>query len=180
MLPAYLIAGTDTAKIDATRSRLRARAEREGGAAALEIFEPVEGKGTPDAEAILATIPAMSLTESRRYLLVDGAERWREAAQESVAGAIAALPPDLTVVIIARGKVPAKLAAAVKTAGGEVHTYEAAKPRQLPALLVAEAKRQGFRLEPGGGPDSGREDGRQPGPPRPRGGAAGSLGRAGR
>ena len=35
----YLIGGTDEAKIDATRSRLRARAEREGGAAALEVFD---------------------------------------------------------------------------------------------------------------------------------------------
>jgi hypothetical protein len=36
----YLIAGTDGAKIDATRARLRARAERDGGAASLRIFEP--------------------------------------------------------------------------------------------------------------------------------------------
>ena len=43
----YLIAGTDQAKIDATRARLRARAEREGGAAALEVFEPSEGVGRP-------------------------------------------------------------------------------------------------------------------------------------
>ena len=41
----YLIAGTDSAKIDATRARLRARAEGEGGAAALEVFEPSEGRG---------------------------------------------------------------------------------------------------------------------------------------
>ena len=47
MRPLYLIAGTDAAKIDATRARLRARAEREGGAAALEVFEPSEGAGLP-------------------------------------------------------------------------------------------------------------------------------------
>ena len=41
----YLIAGTDGAKIDATRARLRARAEREGGAGALEVFEAGEGRG---------------------------------------------------------------------------------------------------------------------------------------
>ncbi|HEX6984359.1 MAG TPA: hypothetical protein VF170_03230, partial [Planctomycetaceae bacterium] len=66
MQPLYLIAGSDGAKIDATRARLRARAEREGGSAALEVFEPGEGKGMPDHEALLAAIPAMSLMESRR------------------------------------------------------------------------------------------------------------------
>ena len=45
MRPLYLIAGTDGAKIDATRARLRARAEREAGSDALEVFEPGEGRG---------------------------------------------------------------------------------------------------------------------------------------
>ncbi len=61
MRPLYLIAGTDGAKIDATRTRLRARAEREAGADALEVFEPGEGRGMPDHEALLLAIPAMSL-----------------------------------------------------------------------------------------------------------------------
>jgi DNA polymerase-3 subunit delta len=145
----YLIAGTDQAKIDATRARLRARAEGEGGAAALEVFEPSEGRGAPDHEALLGAIPAMSLTESRRYLLADGVERWRDRQQEAVAAALADLPPDLTVVLIARAKAPAKLASAVKAAKGEVHEFEAPKAREMPRALVADARRLGFRLEPG-------------------------------
>src|ERR1700704_1645141 len=92
----YLIAGSDGVKIDATRSRLRARAERESGADALEGFEPAEGRGMPDHEALLAAIPAMSLMESRRYLLADGIERWRDRQLEAVAAAVAALPPHLS------------------------------------------------------------------------------------
>jgi DNA polymerase III subunit delta len=144
----YLIAGTDQAKIDATRARLRARAERDGGAAALQVFEADEGRGAPDHEALLGAIPAMSLTESRRYLLADGIERWRERQLEEVAAALAELPPDLSVVLIARGKAPAKLARAVKSAGGETHEFETPKPREMPRALVAEAKRLGFGLEP--------------------------------
>ncbi len=144
----YLIAGTDSAKIDATRARLRARAEGEGGAAALEVFEPSEGRGAPDHEALLAAIPAMSLTEARRYLLADGVERWRDRQQEAVAAALAELPPDLTVVLIARAKAPAKLVKAVRAAEGEVHEFEAPKAREMPRALVADAKRHGFRLEP--------------------------------
>ncbi|MBW8060107.1 MAG: DNA polymerase III subunit delta [Solirubrobacterales bacterium] len=144
----YLIAGTDGAKIDATRARLRARAEGDGGAAALQVFEPSEGRGAPDHEALLAAIPAMSLTESRRYLLIDGVERWRDRQLKAVAAALDDLPPDLTVVLIARAKAPAKLARAVKAAKGEIHTFEAPKARDMPPVLVGDAKRLGFRLEP--------------------------------
>lgn len=145
----YLIAGTDGAKIDATRSRLRARAERDGGPASLQVFEPGEGRGAPDQEALLGAIPAMSLTESRRYLLADGVERWRDKQLEAVAAALVELPPDLSVVLIARGKAPAKLAKAVKEAKGEIHEFEAPKARDMPRLLIADAERLGFRLEPG-------------------------------
>ena len=148
MRPLYLIAGTDGAKIDATRARLRARAERDGGAASLQIFEAGEGRGAPDHEALLAAIPAMSLTESRRYLLADGVERWRDRQLDEVVAALAELPPDLSVVLIARAKAPAKLTRAVKQAKGEVHEFEAPKAREMPRVLVGEAKRLGFRLDP--------------------------------
>jgi DNA polymerase-3 subunit delta len=143
----YLIAGSDGAKIDATRARLRARAEGDGGATSLAVFEPSEGRGAPDHEALLGAIPAMSLTESRRYLLADGVERWSERQLEAVATALGGLPPDLTVVLIARAKAPAKLARAVKAAKGEIHEFEAPKARDMPRALVGDAKRLGFRLE---------------------------------
>jgi DNA polymerase-3 subunit delta len=148
MKPLYLIAGTDEAKIDATRARLRARAEREGGPGALEVFEPGEGKGMPDHEALLAAVPAMSLIGTRRYLLADGVERWRDRQLEPVLAALGELPPDLTLVLICRDKAPAKLAKAVQAADGEIHEFEAPKAREMPRVLVAEAQRLGFRLEP--------------------------------
>lgn len=144
----YLIAGSDGAKIDATRARLRARAEREGGAAALEVFEISEGRGMPDHEALLAAIPAMSLMESRRYLLADGIERWRDKQLEPVIAALAELPPDLTLVLICRDKPATKLLKAVKAAKGEVHEFEAPKAREMPRVLVGEAQQLGFRLDP--------------------------------
>lgn len=144
----YLIAGSDQAKIDATRARLRARAEGDGGAGALEVFEASEGRGAPDHEALLAAIPAMSLTETRRYLLADGVDRWRERQLTAVVEAIGALPPDLTVVLIARAKAPSKLAKAVKAAAGEIHEFEAPKSREMPRILVGDAKRLGFALDP--------------------------------
>ncbi len=144
----YLFAGTDQAKIDATRARLRERAERDGGAAALQVFEPSEGRGSPDHEAFLLTLPAMALTESRRYLLVDGVERWSDRQLKAVEPALASLPPDLTVVLIARAKSPPSLVKAVKQAKGEVHEFQAPSAREMPRALIGEAKHLGFQLEP--------------------------------
>jgi DNA polymerase III subunit delta len=149
MRPLYLISGTDGAKIEATRSRLRARAEREGVDGALVVFEPSEGRGAPDHEALLAAIPAMSLMGSRRYLLADSVEKWRDKQLTAVAAAIGGeLPPDLTLVLISRAKAPAKLLKAVKAAKGEVHNFEAPKARDMPRVLVGEAQRLGFKLDP--------------------------------
>lgn len=147
MRPAYLIAGDDDAKIDAARARLRARAESEGGTAALEVIEPVEGRGAPDAQALVTTVPAMSLMQARRYVLVDGIQRWRDKDQKAVIEVLGSLPPDLTVVLISRGKAPAKIAKAVEAAGGEVRDYGVPRARELPRALVAEAAALGYRLD---------------------------------
>jgi DNA polymerase III delta subunit len=148
MKPAYLVAGSDEAKIAAARRRLRARAEVEGGPGALRAFEPLEGRGPPAAEALIAAIPAMSLTTARRYLLADHVERWSESDQRAVAETLAALPEELTVVLVCYGKPAARLASAVRKAGGEVLTYQTPRPRELPRRLVAEAKERGFHLDP--------------------------------
>jgi len=144
--PAYLITGSDEAKIAAALARLRARAEGEGGAGALEVFEPAGGGG-PDADALVGALPALSLTATRRYLLADRVERWGAAQAGRVAEALGDGAPDTTVVLIAHGKKPAKLAKAVEKAGGEVLTYDAPRDRDLPARLVADAAERGFALE---------------------------------
>jgi DNA polymerase-3 subunit delta len=147
MKPAYLFAGDDDSKLAATRSRLRERAEREGGAAGLETFVG-QGRSAPDADALAASIATMSLTASRRYLLADGVEAWGKTQAARVAEAMAAIPEQTTVVLIARGKAPAAIAKAVKAAGGDSISYEAPKAREIPKQLVAEATKRGFTLAP--------------------------------
>jgi DNA polymerase III subunit delta len=144
--PAYLIAGTDEAKIDAALARLRARAEGDGGPGALEEFTSADG-GAPDTVALVGSIPALSLTASHRYLLADHVERLPAAQAGKVAASLASLGPDTTVVLVARGKAPAKLGPAVKKAGGEVLAYDAPRERDLPQRLVADAAERGFTLE---------------------------------
>jgi DNA polymerase-3 subunit delta len=144
--PAYLIAGSDEAKIDAALARLRVRAERESGPGALEVFES-SGGGPPDAAALIGAIPALSLTAARRYLLADGIQRWPAGKATEVASALGDLDAETTVVLVARGKAPAKLGSAVKKCGGEVLKYDAPRERDLPQRLVADATERGFRLD---------------------------------
>ena len=151
--PAYLIAGTDEAKIDAALVALRARALAEGGPAGLELFAPAPGSSSgPDTEGLVASIPALSLTAPHRYLVADGVERWSAKQAGRVAEEIGALPPDVTVVLVAREqpprhRAPKRLADAVAAAGGEVLTYAAPKARQLPGWLAEGARRRGFELD---------------------------------
>ncbi len=147
MKPAYLLSGDEDAKLSAAVSRLRARAEREGGPGALEVFAAAGGVG-PDAEALIGSMPAISLTAERRYLLADGVERWKAAAVKQIAASLDPPPTDVTIVLVAHGSPPKGLAHAVSGAGGEVIAYEAPKRRELPSWLMAAARDRGFSLAP--------------------------------
>ena len=146
--PAYLIAGSDEAKIAETRRRLRARAESEGGPGALEMFEAGDGRRSPDADGLIASMATFSLTASRRYLVADGVDAWGKGDIEKVAEALASIPPETTIALVAHGKAPAKLGKAVEAAGGEQLIYDAPRERELPKRLVADARALGFTLDP--------------------------------
>src|SRR6266540_4933999 len=146
--PAYLIHGDDHGRIAERRARLRAIAEAESGTGGVELFE---GDGsTPEAVAL--ALNAMTFAIGRRFLIVDGVERWKDADVEAaLAPALAAMPPDTTVSFFGRDdgrtKTPAKLAAAVKKAGGDVAVEATLKPKELPRWAVGEAERLGITLE---------------------------------
>jgi DNA polymerase-3 subunit delta len=149
--PAYLIHGDDHGRIGERRARLRAIAEAESGAGGVEIFE---GDGaTPEAIALALT--AMTFALGRRFLIVDGVERWKDADVEAtLAPVLEAIAPETTVAFFGREdgrvKVPAKLAAAVEKAGGDVVAEATLKPRELPRWLAGEASRLGITLDRGG------------------------------
>ena len=99
--PAYLIQGDDDVKIDAWRTRLRARAEREARHRFARAARPRRRSG----EAVAEAIGALTLAVGRRYVLAEGVERWKEKDVAPVAAALKGLPPDTIVVLIATGKV---------------------------------------------------------------------------
>jgi DNA polymerase-3 subunit delta len=149
--PAYLIHGDAHGRIGERRARLRAMAEQESGASGVETFEGEAA--SPDAVA--AALCAMTFAIGRRFVIVDGVERWSDAdVQEHVVPALVGLAPDTTVAFFAREdgrlKASAKLAAAVTAAGGDVAPEQTPKTRDLPRWLIGEGDRLGITLDTGG------------------------------
>lgn len=147
--PAYLIHGDDHGRIGERRASLRARAEQESGAGGLEVLEG--DAATP--EAVGHALNAMTFAVGRRFVVVDGAERWKQADVEAhVTPALAGLAPDTTVAFFARedgrAKVPAALVKAVKKAGGDIAEHATVKGRELPKWTIGEAARLGITLDP--------------------------------
>jgi DNA polymerase-3 subunit delta len=146
--PAYLIHGDDHGRIGERRARLRALAEQESGAQGIELLE---GEAAT-AEAVAAALSAMTFAIGRRFVIVEGVERWKAADVQIVVPALKALAPDTTVAFFAREegrtKAPDGLAEAVRKAGGDVSAEQNVKPWELPKWAAAQAAQLGLELHP--------------------------------
>lgn len=146
--PAYLIHGDDHGRIAERRARLREIAESSSGAQGVELFEG--DQATPDDVA--AALNAMTFAIGRRFIIVDGAERWKDKEMDALEAALAAGMPDTTVTFFAREdgrlKAPKRLHDAVKKAGGDISPEQAVKPWELPKWAVAQARQLGLDLTP--------------------------------
>jgi DNA polymerase-3 subunit delta len=129
--PAYLIHGDDDVKLDAWRTRVRERAAREQ--ASIELLHGERDSG----EAVAMALSSLTLSMGRRYVVVDGIERWKDKDVVAIVAALAAPPPDTVVVLLGdetkdspkkAWKAPEKLIKAVQKAGGEVTPCLKPKP----------------------------------------------------
>jgi DNA polymerase-3 subunit delta len=141
--PAYLVCGEDDAKIDAWRGRVRRRAEEENGPGGLELLD-AKASG-PDEVA--AALSALTFGTGTRYVMVDGIETWKAGDLEPLERQLGSPAPDTVLVLIARGKPPARLAKAVDAAGGERREYTAPKPWELPRWAAERAQEEGLRMD---------------------------------
>jgi DNA polymerase-3 subunit delta len=146
--PAYLIHGDDHGRIAERRARLRAMAEQESGTQGVEVFE-----GDAAApEAIAGALNALTFALGRRFIVVDGVERWTDKQLEPLVAALTDIPPDTTVAFFAREdgrtKAPKGLHDAVKKAGGDIAAEESVKPWELPKWVIARARELNLQLEP--------------------------------
>jgi DNA polymerase-3 subunit delta len=146
--PAYLIHGDDHGRIGERRTRLRALAEAESGAQGVEVFEG----DTATPEAVAHALNAMTFALGRRFIIVDGVERWREKDLAPLSDALRSIPPDTTVAFFAREdtrtKAPKGLHEAVKKADGDISPEDSVKPWELPKWATARARELQIELEP--------------------------------
>jgi DNA polymerase-3 subunit delta len=145
--PAYLIHGDDHGRIAERRARLRTLAEAGSGAQGVELFEGEDS----DPEAVARALNAMTFALGRRFLIVDGVERWKEGALEPLEAVLTAMPPETTVAFFAREegrlKAPVRLHAAVVAAGGDISSEERVKPWELPKWVLARARELGLQMD---------------------------------
>jgi DNA polymerase-3 subunit delta len=146
--PAYLIHGDDHGRIAERRRRLRALAEAASGAQGIELFEGEAA--TP--EAVAGALNALTFALGRRFIVVDGVERWTDKQFEPLDAALKSIPENTTVAFFAREdgrtKAPQKLHDAVKRAGGDISAEATVKPWELPKWVIARARELGLQLEP--------------------------------
>ena len=146
--PAYLIHGDDHGRLAERRRRLRALAENESGVQGIELFE--NDSATP--EAVASALNALTFAIGRRFIIVDGAERWTDKELDPLETALKDMPPDTTVAFFAREdgrtKAPNRLHEAVKKAGGDISAEQSVKPWELPKWVIARARELGLQLEP--------------------------------
>jgi DNA polymerase III subunit delta len=141
--PAYLISGDDDPKIDAWRARVRRRAEEENGPGALETFDAPNDP----PEAVATALTTLTFATGDRYLLADGIETWKAGDLDPLERELGAVPPGTVLVLIARGKPPARLVKAVEKAGGEHRDYASPKPWQMPKWAAERAHEEGLNLD---------------------------------
>jgi DNA polymerase-3 subunit delta len=146
--PVYLIHGDDHGRISERRSRLRAIAETQSGTQGIELLEGEEAT----AEAAAYALSAMTFALGRRFIIVEGAERWKEKGLEPLEAALASMPPDTTIAFFARedsrAKAPKRLHDAVRKAGGDISAEQSVKPWELPKWVMARAAELQLSLEP--------------------------------
>lgn len=146
--PAYLIHGDDHGRVGERRARLRALAEASSGSGGLE---QLEGDAATPA-GVADALNAMTFAVGRRFIIVDGAERWKDAdVKADLAAVLADPPPDTTAAFFAREdarqQAPKALHAAIGAAGGDVAAENLLKARELPRWAMSEAQRLGLRLD---------------------------------
>jgi DNA polymerase-3 subunit delta len=146
--PAYLIHGDDHGRIAERRARLRALAEQQSGVQGVEVFEG--DAATPDIVA--GALNAMTFAIGRRFIVVDGVERWKDKELDNLVAALAAMPPDTTITFFAREdgriKAPGRLHEAVGKAGGVIEAESGVKPWELPKWVIGQARSLGLELSP--------------------------------
>lgn len=142
LLPVYLLAGDDYPKIARAVRRLRGRF----GDESVEQLTADSASGS-DAVAACNALGLFAGGEGGRLVMVEGVERWKKADVDAISAYLADPVPGAVLALVAT-KAPRTdtLAKAVAKAG-QVLTYAAPKPRDLPGWVRAQFEARGAAVD---------------------------------
>jgi DNA polymerase III delta subunit len=142
LLPVYLLTGNDRPKIVRALRRLRTRFGDES-------VEQLTGDAASGADAVAAcnALGLFAGGEGGRLIVVEGVERWRKADVEAITAYLSDPVPGAVLALVAgetlRGDALAKAASSV----GQVLTFDAPKPRDLPSWVRAQFEARGATID---------------------------------
>jgi DNA polymerase-3 subunit delta len=138
LLPVYLLTGNDRPKIVRALRRLRVRF----GDDAVEQLA-ADGATGADAVAACNALGLFAGGEGGRLIVVEGVEQWRKADVEAVKAYLADPVPGAVLALVAHEPLRSDVLAKAIAAVGQVLTYDAPKPRDLPGWVRAQFEARG-------------------------------------
>jgi DNA polymerase-3 subunit delta len=133
LLPVYLLTGNDRPKIVRALRRLRVRF----GDDSVEQLA-ADGASGADAVAACNALGLFAGGEGGRLIVVEGVEQWRKADVEAVKAYLADPVPGAVLALVAHEPLRSDVLGKAITAVGQVLSYDAPKPRDLPGWVRAQ------------------------------------------
>jgi DNA polymerase-3 subunit delta len=142
LLPVYLLTGNDRPKIARALRRLRARF----GDESVEQLAADAASGG-DAVAACNALGLFAGGDGGRLVVVEGVERWRKADVEAVTAYLTNPVPGAVLALVAGEALRSDALGKAVGAVGQVLTYEAPKPRDLPGWVRAQFETRGVTVD---------------------------------
>jgi len=143
--PVYLITGSDSTKVEKAMHRLKDRVIKESGTDLnVDIFDAA----TEDATTVVNAASTLPFGEGVRLVLVTDVGSWHKADKDIIANYLA-MPSESTCLALVGGGIRKNegLMKAVAEAG-QVLTYDAPRPSNLPAWVQEQAHDRGLKMAP--------------------------------
>jgi DNA polymerase-3 subunit delta len=142
LLPVYLLTGNDRPKIARALRRLRTRF----GAESVELLMG-DSAGGADAVAACNALGLFAGGEGGRLVVVEAVERWKKVDVEAVTAYLADPVPGAVLALVAVEGLRSDALVKTVRAVGQVLTYDAPKPRDLPAWVRAQFEGRGAGVD---------------------------------
>lgn len=142
LLPVYLLTGSDRPKIVRALARLRARF----GPESVEHLTADSATG-PDAVAACNALGLFAGEAGGRLVVVEGVEQWRKADVDAIAAYLTDPVPGAVLALITNAPLRSDALTKAVAGPGKVLTYDAPKPRDLPAWVRAQFDAHGAAVD---------------------------------